>query len=71
MAKLIAEEGKSSIKKCAFCKYYYDPTNEVISPRRGARGKWEYDSNAVKPCREKFNSNVSAQHTCSKFECKL
>lgn len=71
MAKFIAKEGTSGIRRCAFCKNYYDPANEVISPKHGAKGQWEYDSNAVRPCREKFNSNVTAQHTCSKFVCKL
>lgn len=32
-----------TIKKCAFCKYWYDPTNSAISPRSPKINLWEYD----------------------------
>lgn len=29
------------IKKCAFCKYWYDPANSAIAPRDPKIGLWE------------------------------
>ena len=30
-----------TIKKCAFCKHWYDPTNSAIAPKSPAIGLWE------------------------------
>lgn len=35
-------------KKCAFCKYWYDPTNSAISPRSPKINLWEYDDKCKK-----------------------
>jgi len=69
--KLLANEHVSGIKKCAFCKYYYDPLNEAIAPKRGQNGVWEYETNVMKPCNKLSNRDVASQSACHRFECKL
>lgn len=72
MSKIAAREGGSSIKKCAFCEYFYDPTNSVISLKRGQKGVWEYETGVKKPCRMRSNMEIASQTTgCSKFVCKI
>ncbi len=70
MSKFYAKEGQMSMRKCAFCVNYYDPTNSVIAPRLGT-GAWEYEANVRKPCRAKANQGVLSNSTCSKFVCKI
>lgn len=69
MRKMIADANNSaSIKKCAFCQNWYDPTNSAINFKHAKI--WEYDPMMQKKCR--INSaNTSAQHTCSKFISKI
>ena len=57
-------------KKCAFCKYWYDPTNSAISPRSPKINLWEYDDKCKKKCLQK-NYDMSANAFCGKYECKL
>lgn len=57
-------------RKCAFCKYWYDPTNSAISPKYPQRGIWEYDHRAKKKCL-KTNMEKTAASFCSKYEPKL
>lgn len=71
MVTLGAIKGSTGMRKCAFCRYYYDPTNEAISPKRGTRDVWEYKTKIAKPCQKKANRNVESQATCPWFECKL
>ena len=33
MTWLTARKGSTGMKKCAFCKHYFDPTFEVIAPK--------------------------------------
>lgn len=66
---MIAFEGKLSIRKCAFCKYWWDSVNSAISPKGGV-GVWEYEPNIKKKCRI-WNQERIANSTCNKFECKL
>lgn len=42
-----------TVKKCAFCKYWYDPTNSAISPRSPKINLWEYDDKAKCKCLQK------------------
>lgn len=49
----LANEKNSSIRRCAFCKYWYDPTNSAIRPK-GGKDMWEYDGNVKNKCREKM-----------------
>ena len=30
-------------KRCAFCKYWYDPSNSAIKPVNPKNHSWEYD----------------------------
>lgn len=43
MTWLTARKGSTGMKKCAFCKHYFDPTFEVIAPKRGMKDVWEYE----------------------------
>lgn len=59
-----------SVEKCAFCKYWYDPTNSAISPRSPKINLWEYDDKGKMKClQKKYDMKDSA--FCSKYECKL
>lgn len=71
MAKILATEGTPGMKKCAFCRYYYDPTNSVITPKKGQQKVWEYETGIKKPCRMKSNRETSSQNMCQKFSCKI
>lgn len=42
-----------SIKKCAFCKYWYDPTNSAIAPKTPQHNLWQYDDTAKMKCLQK------------------
>ena len=59
-------------RKCAFCKYWYDPTNSGITPKSPNIGIWEIrDVNQKKIC-TKRNLQMSAGASCGNgFECKL
>lgn len=59
-----------NIKKCAFCKYWYDPANSAISPRSPQINLWEYDDKAKRKCMQR-NYDVQASAFCGKYECKL
>lgn len=59
-----------TVKKCAFCKYWYDPTNSAISPRSPKINLWEYDEKAKMKCLQK-NYDMKASAFCGKYECKL
>lgn len=60
----------SSIRKCAFCKYWYDITNTAIRPRAPKGGFWEFDPMARKQCLRRSNEQP-ATYCCPMFECKL
>lgn len=70
MGKMLGRKGFSSIHKCAFCEYFYDPTQEVITPKKGSSETWEYVTNAEKLCRLK-GMNVVAKGSCQKFKCRV
>lgn len=67
--KTIVIEGKAGMKRCAFCKHWYDPTNSAIVPKKNKL--WEYDSDARSICRKRNSMKTKANYTCNKFECKL
>lgn len=35
-------------KKCAFCKHWYDPSNNAIKPRNPRFNQWEFDDQSRK-----------------------
>lgn len=55
---------------CAFCKHWYDVTNQHISPKFPKINIWEYDSKAKCMCMVR-NVEMRGFESCSKFECKL
>lgn len=59
-----------TIKKCAFCKYWYDPTNSAILPRSPKINLWEYDEKAKAKCIHK-NYEMKASAFCGNYECKI
>lgn len=71
MVKSLARLGAGAMRRCAFCKHYYDPTNSVISPKRGMKDMWEYQTQIKKPCLKRNNMEVASQSVCPKYECKL
>ena len=53
------------MKKCAFCKNWYDPMNSAIMPKSPAIGLWEIkDVNHKSLCLAK-NIQMSANAFCS------
>lgn len=58
-------------KKCAFCKYWYDPTSSAILPKSPAVGLWEIrDINQKCTCL-KENLLMPAGAFCRDFISKL
>lgn len=61
---------KSKIRKCAFCRHWYDPTNACISPKVPNIGIWEFDDRAKRKCLKR-NTETDSFFGCTKYECKL
>lgn len=60
------------VKKCAFCKNWYDPTNSAISPRSPWMGLWEIKDINQKALCVKRNLQMSAGAFCGNdYVCKL
>ncbi len=58
------------VKKCAFCKHWYDPTNSYIRPRVPQAGTWEYDDKAKRKCML-AGYDKSADSFCKDYACKI
>lgn len=69
MGRISADEHNGTIKRCAFCKYWYDPTNTAISPTFG-KGKWLYETGIKNKCMQK-NVITPSTNTCPKFDLKF
>lgn len=65
-----ADVKKSSIKRCAFCKYWNDPANRCIRPKFANVGLWEYDNSAEEVCLKK-GVRYKAFNSCRDYECKI
>ena len=59
-----------SCKKCAFCKYWFDPTLSAIKPENPKINLWSYDSKQKRICTKK-NFEMNADATCGMYESKL
>lgn len=68
--KVTVSTKNTSIKKCAFCKYWYDPTNSCIEPSFPSVGLWKYDNEMKAKCL-KSNMTISSFSNCRHFECKI
>lgn len=61
-----------STRKCAFCKYWYDPANSGIAPKSPTIGLWEIKNVNQKNLCTKRNMQMSAFASCgSGFVCKI
>lgn len=60
-----------NIKVCAFCKYWYDPTNTAIFPKDTRIGAWEYDYEAKKLCIKTNRNCLGGAIACRDYECKI
>ncbi len=58
------------IVKCAFCKFWYDPTSAALKMINPSAGLWEYNPLMKSRCSEK-NVEIVGALGCGKFECKL
>lgn len=72
MANWITIDTKVSgrTKRCAFCKYFYDPTNTAIRPKNPSIGLWEFDSKAKSKCTIRPGEKI-ANFVCPQFVCKI
>ena len=60
------------MKKCAFCQYWYDPTNSAIAPKAPQIGLWEIkDINQKCLCTKKNIPMVSNAFCNADYKCKL
>ena len=57
-------------KRCAVCKYWYDPTNSAITPRAPKINLWDVDVKCKKMCTKK-NYETVANSFCNLFESKF
>ena len=62
-----------TVKKCAFCKYWYDPTNSAIAPVAPNINMWGVATDMYNDRKKCIKTNLpkSAVDSCSRFECKL
>ncbi len=59
------------IRVCAFCKFWYDPTNSAIRPKNPRMGHWEYDYEAKNVCTKTNQTHLGGKMACSDYECKI
>lgn len=59
----------NTVKVCAFCKYWYDPTNNAINPKIGQL--WEFDTEMDAKCMKNNLLKRRSFQTCSMFEKKI
>ncbi len=57
-------------KRCAFCKYWYDPNNSAIYPKNPRSNTWKIRDESKKMCLKK-NYSMLATAYCNQYECKL
>ena len=59
-----------TVRCCALCKYWYDPSNSAISPKAPNINLWSVDDKCRNKCL-KTNIDQRAIAVCSRFELKL
>lgn len=57
-------------QRCAFCKYWYDPTNQYIQPQDAKNNLWKFETTAKCKCL-KYNLLKGSGMRCNKFENKI
>ena len=60
----------NNVKRCAFCKFWYDPTNKYIQPHIPAQRLWKFEPYVRCKCL-KTNLDVASQMSCARFENKI
>lgn len=58
-------------KRCAFCRYWYDPLNSAISPAAPNIGLWAFEMRARKTCLKRNIQKEAGGAACGHYECKL
>ena len=58
------------VRKCAFCKHWYDPTNSALEPAFG-KGMWRIEPSMKSKCLLNNISKSATSAPCYKFESKL
>lgn len=66
----LVNKNNGSIRKCAFCKHWYDPMNQAIAPKAPNIGLWEYNARLKAKCLSR-GSETDSFYGCNRFECKL
>ena len=61
--------GQPSFRVCAFCRYWYNLSNEGIEPGNAPR-RWKYDRSMESKCLKR-NIQTGANRTCSNFTPKF
>ena len=59
-----------TVKRCAFCKYWYDPMNSAIAPKIPKSCIWTFDEKASNKCLKR-NYPMKAVQSCSLYESKM
>jgi hypothetical protein len=59
----------NTVKVCAFCKFWYDPTNSAITPKIGLL--WEFDTDMFAKCMKNNLMRRRSFMICNKFEKKI
>ena len=59
------------VKKCAFCKNWYNPTNQGITPKAPDIGLWAIEDPRQKCLCCKTKLQMPASHCCKQYECKF
>ena len=57
-------------QKCAFCKYWYDPTYNAVEPKTPQNNMWSIKTDVKKMCTKKGYEMASGS-TCGQFRCRL
>ena len=57
-------------KKCALCKYWYDPANTAISPKNPKHNLWKIEDESKRMCLKR-NYDMPATAFCNQYDCKL
>jgi hypothetical protein len=59
-----------NLRYCAFCKYWYDPTNSFIRPTAPLIKEWDFDTDAKALCMKR-SIQKKAIAICGQYECKI
>lgn len=62
-------QGYPSFGVCAFCRHWYNPSNDGIEPGSAPR-KWRFDTSKESKCLKR-NIQTRANRTCSNFISKF